>query len=250
MKSIFGIFARKKMEKTVTSITDGIMSTDLDTAGEAELEAIQNKLSEYSTKLAGYNQAYEREQREADAAQQNYDREYAIAKNLMDRVDAATDDAAKASLNASLTTQMTKLQNLKPVVEREKREAEAAKKLRDQYQNIVSTVGAKVRNRKAAIAEAKGRLDSAKVASEQNKELLEAARVAQGLASEDDGSVLGMLNRLADKEEAASASLNIQAGAINPEPEPVDENIAAATAEVTGANTSKDPRDLLASLKM
>lgn len=249
MAGFFSLFTRKKVESITENLKGVLVDIDRETATEADLAQVDDQLRRLSEKAADAQNAYQKEQREADAAVAAYKRQYSVAQHLQKQVDDATDDAQKASLSESLNRQLDILENSKKSVDKEQAEAADAKKMSDQYQDMVRQIGEKLRNRRAELRAAGTRIDRAKLAVERGKDLLESQKITEGITTSKT-TVLDSMNNLASKYEKEAESLNIHKSALTTPEVPVDENIKAAEAAVDGTEKPTNTKDRLAGLAL
>lgn len=249
MAGFLSFFARKKASSLMDDLKGLLVDADRETATEADLAQIEDKLNAISQRAAGAQIDYAREQKEADEALANYKRQYAIAQNLQERLDAAVDEATKASLTASLNTQLDTLSTAKDSVEKEKAEADQARDMRDQYQSMVQQIATRLKTRRADLKAAGMRIDKAKMSVERNNDLLEARKISDGI-TKGNTTVLDTMNATAAKYEKQAEAARIQTESLTTPVTPVDANIQAAMAAVDGTATPTDTKSRLASLKI
>lgn len=249
MAGFFGLFARKKVGSVMDDLKRLLVEADRDTATEADLALIENKLRDIATRAAGAQSDYDREQKEADEAMANYKRQYAIAENLQHRIDAETDEAKKASLTTSLNTQLDTVSSAKDAALKEKAEADSSKQMRDQYQEMVQQIAARLKTRRTELKAAGMRIDKAKLAVERNADLLESQKIADGI-TKGNTTVLDTMNATAAKYEREANAARIQTEALATPVTPVDANIAAAADSVDGKSNFTDTKSRLDSLKI
>ena len=72
MLSFLARFGKVKVGQISQSITEAIVRFDPETASEAQIAEFESQLNELTTKVATLRREYDKEQKEADAAQANY----------------------------------------------------------------------------------------------------------------------------------------------------------------------------------
>ena len=123
LKNLAGV----KMDKVAQAGIEALVRWDPKSASEAELRTMEQRLDDLGREVAMARQSYDKEQREADTIQALSQQRMAAAEQLQRQVDAENDPARKATLEKSLETLVSMLEQMTPEVEREKSEAVDAK---------------------------------------------------------------------------------------------------------------------------
>jgi septal ring factor EnvC (AmiA/AmiB activator) len=260
MAGLFGFFTtfgKKQIGNIGESITRSIVAWDPETATEAEIEAMIQELDKI-TKEAGKAKAqFEKEQKEADAAQKNYDRHLAAAQMLESQMlEAQTGgDSGKAlQLETSVGNLVNDLEKLKPELDREVREAVEAKEFYDELMDVARITAEKVKKAREMLERAKRDMERAKM--EEVRANAKAARAEKLAGIRKDASDLGIalssMNQAAEEARAKAAASDMKAMLLSPEHDKEDPNVEAALKAVAGDTPLKlqpSVSDRLAALK-
>ena len=242
-----------KTDQAVQSALETIVRWDPKSATEAELRTMEQELDRGGLQVAQARQAYEKEKREADAIVALHSQRLAAAELLNGQLEAATDPARKASLEASLTTQLTLIEEMQPDVEREKAEADDAHEILVMLEDSYRQAGEKLKGARRALENAQRDMQRAATQNEMAERRAEAARQAAGLgrATGSLDVALKAMQDVAARDRATAEAANAKAKLLAPsKPEQEDPNIAAAMAAASGkAPAPTSLADRLAKLK-
>ncbi len=233
VKNMFGV----KMDQAVESGIEALVRWDPKSASEAELRTMEQHLDELGREVALARQSFDREQKEADAIQALSDQRMAAAEQLQRQVGAETDPARKASLEQSLTTLVSMLEQMAPEIQREKQDAADAKDFLDMLQSTYAEAGGKLKSARSELERAQRDMGRAAQQREQAERQSEAARRAAGLASTTSGLTVALkaMQDSAAKDLASADAAMSKAKLLKPtKPEQDDPNIAAAMAAAAG----------------
>src|SRR5499425_1385855 len=123
IRNLVGVKADNAMQAGV----EALVRWDPQAASEAELRTMEQHLDDLGRQVATARQSYDREQREADAIQALSQQRMAAAEQLQRQIAGEPDVARKSSLERSLETLVTMLEQMTPEIEREKKDAVDAK---------------------------------------------------------------------------------------------------------------------------
>lgn len=247
--SILARIGLRKAQSVGRAITDAIIKLDPDTATDAQIDELDAQFRDLSFQLAQSEQALNREEQEAVAAQTTFERKKKAAQILQRQADEATDAGKKAQLESSLDKLLDELEGMKADVDREKQEAEDAKALRDQLQETTKAMADNLKQVRGALTQAKRRMQQAEA---KEAAAVKSAEVAEQLAGiKKTGSkfntVLTALDEAAAQHEAAASAATARANLLRPASEG-DANIEAALREAEGAPPKADRTARLAAL--
>src|SRR5882672_1241744 len=110
-----------KADKAVQAGVEALVRWDPQSASEAELRTMEQNLDDLGRQVATARQSYDREQKEADAIQALSQQRMAAAEQLQRQIAAEPDATRKSSLEGSLGTLVTMLEQMAPEIERKKR---------------------------------------------------------------------------------------------------------------------------------
>ena len=249
MKNLLGV----KMDKAAAAGIEALVRWDPKSASEAELRTMEQRLDDLGREVAMARQSYDKEQREADTIQALSQQRMAAAEQLQRQVDAENDPARKATLEKSLETLVSMLEQMTPEVEREKSEAVDAKDYLVMLEQTYAEAGGKLKTARSELERAQRDMARASQQREQADRQAEAARRAAGLASQTSSLTVALkaMQDAASKDLASADAQMSKARLLRPtRPEQDDPNIAAALAAAAGKPTT--PQSLserLAALK-
>ncbi|MEI7955768.1 MAG: hypothetical protein WCJ66_11415 [Verrucomicrobiota bacterium] len=255
MLSFLARFGRAKVGQISQSITEAIVRFDPETASEAQIAEFEAQLNVLTTKVATLRREYDNEQKEADAAQANYNRYMAAAEKLQNQIaDPAIPSEKKASLEPSLSNLLTTIEGLVPEMEREIREAKEAKTFLAEFEQAAIEAAQKVTTARAKLTEAAHRMASAKLQRERATEMAEHAAVLAGIRSGNDslGTALSAMEKVAQKDQDATTAATLKANLLTkhvPQSIENDQNVRDALGEASTSPSSVSLTDRLAALK-
>jgi hypothetical protein len=240
MAGVFGFFStfgKKQAEGFGQSIMQKLVEWDPATASEAEIEEMIKKLDELTMKAGEAKAIYDREQKEADVIQANYDKAYNYAQTLESK--GETD-----KLNALLT----ELEKMKPELDREVKEAVEAKQFYDELTELAKSTANKVKTARETLKTAQRDMEKAKLSEQTAKERAQQAEYLAGIRKDtgDLGGALDAMKKSAEKARAAADASNLKATLLKPD---ASSDILAEAINASAAPKSDSPSDRLAALK-
>ena len=233
MKNLLGV----KMDKAAAAGIEALVRWDPKSASEAELRTMEQRLDDLCREVAMARQSYDKEQREADTIQALSQQRMAAAEQLQRQVDAENDPARKATLEKSLETLVSMLEQMTPEVEREKSEAVDAKDYLVMLEQTYAEAGGKLKTARSELERAQRDMARASQQREQADRQAEAARRAAGLASTTSSLTVALkaMQDAAQKDLVSADAQMSKAKLLRPtRPEQDDPNIAAALATAAG----------------
>jgi len=233
MKNLLG----GKMDKAAAAGIEALVRWDPKSASEAELRTMEQRLDDLGREVAMARQSYDKEQREADTIQALSQQRMAAAEQLQRQVDAENDPARKATLEKSLETLVSMLEQMTPEVEREKSEAVDAKDYLVMLEQTYAEAGGKLKTARSELERAQRDMARASQQREQADRQAEAARRAAGLASTTSSLTVALkaMQDAAQKDLVSADAQMSKAKLLRPtRPEQDDPNIAAALATAAG----------------
>jgi chromosome segregation ATPase len=249
ISNLIGVKADKAMQAGV----EALVRWDPQSASEAELRTMEQHLDDLGRQVATARQSYEREQKEADAIQALSQQRMAAAEQLQRQIAAGPDAARKASLERSLETLVTMLEQMTPEIEREKRDAVEAKEFLEMLEKTYAEAGGKLRQGRAELERARRDMARAGQQREMAEQQAEAARRAAGLTSATSSMTVALkaMHDAAARDLASADAASAKAKLLRPtQPEQDDPNIAAALAAASGKPPApQNLNDRLAALK-
>jgi DNA repair exonuclease SbcCD ATPase subunit len=249
MSSLIGV----KFDKAAQAGVEALVRWDPKSASEAEMRTMEQHLDDLGREVALARQSYDRENREAEAIQALTSQRMAAAEQLEAQIGSAPDPARKASLEKSLETLVTMLEQMAPEAEREKKEAADAKDFLQMLEQTYAEAGGKLKAARSTLEQAQRDMSRAAQQRQQADRQAEAARRAAGLASTTSGLTVALkaMQDAAAKDLVAADAQMSKARMLRPTaPEQDDPNIAAALAQVAGKPTgAQSLNDRLSALK-
>ncbi len=247
--SFTSIFAKKKTEQAGQSIVQMLAGWDPETASQAELEQMENRLDKLVQQVAESRQIYRKEQEEADAINKLYEQRLKAAEILQTKQAENPDDSKVAD---ALNELVAGLEEMMPEIDREVEEAREAKEFMEELEEVAKLSADKLKNAKKVLSKAMKDMARANVREERSKEREEQAAKLAGLRSETDqlGSALSAMKKNADDANARAEASNMKSKLISPSnSEKNNDLIASAMKEAGGAPKTANVADRLAALK-
>lgn len=241
-----------KTDQAMQGAMEALVRWDPQSATEAELRTMEQHLDALGREVAEARQAYNREQKEADAIKALLAQRMTAAEQLQAQLDAATDPGRKASLEKSLATIIGLLEEMTPEVEREVKDAEDALSFLEMLEKNYNEAGNKLKRARSDLDRARRDLSRADQQRGMAERQAEAARRVAGLtgATSSLSVALKAMQDATAKDLAAAEAANAKAKLLAPtSPEKEDPNIAAAMASASGKPVASSLSDRLAALK-
>ena len=239
-------------KKMVRDVTDQIIAMDPATASAAQLEVMEQDLDRAGKEIGKLRVDAQRERREAVDAEAGFNRLLAAAENLNGQLLTVTDETRKASLNASLGTLVTKLEEAKASVETECGEADEAEALLAEAEQIYKEKGEGLMAAKKALTQAAGDLKRAHIQADRAEQMAESRARIAGLRTNEVGGLNGAVDamkRQADDARAKAAAARMKVEVLSPQnASDEDPNIKAALAATGMSTMLGSPTDRLAAL--
>jgi hypothetical protein len=241
-----GSFGKEKLSDMQQGFLTKLVAWDPETASQAEIEEMIKELDKVTSEAGKARTDYEKEAAEAEAARKNYDKYLAAAELLGKQVDGG--DASKST---SLETLLAKLEEMRPDVEREEKEAVDAKEYFEEVKQLAEATAEKLKSAKAMLAAAHRDMKSAEI---EQKRAADKAAQAEKLAGlrKDTGSLgvaLEAMRKNAADTKAKAEADNMKAGLLS-DVKKEDPNIAEALKTVSGdAPKTASVADRLAALR-
>lgn len=242
-----------KMDQVQDSAVSTLVKLDTDSAIEAEVRRLEEELDKTTNNYVVAKREYDREQKEADLANSNYNRMLAAAEDLDGQAKAA-EAAGKpeaANIRASLDKLMTRLEELRPEVEREVEEAKQAKAYMEQLEQYLGTLKNELQNYKGEVDKAKRGMQSAELQAKMAQTMEEQAMKIAGLQQRSSNLkiVLNQINQQTEEATDRAAKAKIKAEMFTTKKEEEDPLVAAALEKASGVQKPTSPSDRLAALK-
>lgn len=252
LKSFVGV----KSKQLGQDLVQAIVEIDPESATQAQLEQMEKDLDNAGVILQKIRADYEREVREAEAAEKRYNQMLAAAEHLQDKAASpSTPEGDKAGLEASLGKLLEQLEQFAPEVAQERQDVVDVKALLDETQ-------AAYKAKAEMLATAKQKLDRARhdmqrAVMQQDRAEEQARRQAEvsGLRATGTNKLnvaVDAMQRRADEARAKAESARMKTQVLSNVASGVpdgDANIAEALKAVQGGASKGSAADRLAALK-
>ena len=247
----FSAFAGVKADQAVNGAKLAIMNLDFKGGSAAELRDMEGKLDAFGLKVSEAAQTLARETQEYEAIHRISDQKMAAAELLQRQINAETDPARRASLEASLAKLVGELEQLAPDVERERQDMVTAKAFLDELQGVYDQKGAELRSAKAELERGQQDMQRAAQQRETAERRAQMAREVSGLAGATNhiSTALDVMRAAAAKDRRVAEAAAAKARVLAPVRTEDDPHIAAAMAAVSGKPANTSLADRLAALK-
>jgi len=268
--NFFKHFLIVKSESIESSLID--LAATVDKEGVAET-AIRQKISEHNERIKMYNDAvrdYEKEQAEADAEQETYNRFMTEAETIQQllenlekaKADISTDPnnqaaaAIIASVNESeLTVDLGKLldavEKRAPILEKEQEEAKEAKAWMDELKIAVDEISADLMNLRKTVDDAKRDIEKAELETERNRKRAEQAEIVAGLRKNGNkfDVAINALKNKAEEQCIEAANYKVKAESLKKPVDATDTIIGKYTSSNTSPASTESLSERMARLK-
>ena len=242
-----------KADKAVQAGVEALVRWDPQSASEAELRTMEQHLDDLGRQVATARQSYDREKKEADAIQALSQQRMAAAEQLQRQIAGESDPTRKSSLERSLETLVSMLEQMAPEIEREKKDADDAKDFLEMLEKTYAEAGGKLRQGRSELERAHRDMARAGQQRQVAEQQAEAARRAAGLTNATSSMTVALkaMHDAAASDLASADAAMAKAKLLRPtQPEQDDPNIAAALASVSGRSPAPQSlNDRLAALK-
>jgi chromosome segregation ATPase len=242
-----------KADKAVQAGVEALVRWDPQSASEAELRTMEQRLDDLGRQVATARQSFEREQKEADAIQALSHQRMVAAEQLEKQIAAETDPTRKAGLERSMATLVTMLEQMTPEIEQERKDAAEAKDFLEMLEKTYAEAGGKLRQGRSELERARRDMARAGQQRQVAEQQAEAARRAAGLTGATSSMTVALkaMHEAAAKDLASADAATAKAKLLRPtQPEQEDPNIAAALAVAAGRSPAPQSlSDRLAALR-
>ena len=242
-----------KTDKAMQAGVEALVRWDPQSASEAELRTMEQRLDDLGRQVATARQSFEREQKEADAIQALSHQRMVAAEQLEKQIAAETDPTRKAGLERSMATLVTMLEQMTPEIEQERKDAAEAKDFLEMLEKTYAEAGGKLRQGRSELERARRDMARAGQQRQVAEQQAEAARRAAGLTGATSSMTVALkaMHEAAAKDLASADAATAKAKLLRPtQPEQEDPNIAAALAVAAGRSPAPQSlSDRLAALK-
>jgi len=233
---IFGKFFQKKAEQVNQDFKTLLMNTDFNTMTEAQVSVMEEALDKASDKLAEAKRSCDKEVTEAEQLEKMYQKKLKAAEHLEGKIAAEKDADKNAALEYSLLTLLAELEEMVPIIEQEKLEADEAQQDVVELTELVNTAADNLKGARKRLSGMQRELERAGIAKSKAEMRANNAAILAGIKKNTD-SMSGIFNTLQseiDKTQTQAESFKIKADKLKVTKTDEDPHIAAAMQEISG----------------
>ena len=242
-----------KMDQVQDSAVGTLVKLDTDSAIEAEVRRLEQELDKTTNDYVEAKREYDREQKEADLANSNYNRMLAAAEDLDGQAKAAEAEGKPeaANIRASLDKLVTRLEELRPELEREVEESKQAKAYMEQLEQYLGTLKKELQNYKGEVEKAKRGMQSAELQAKMAQTMEEQAMKIAGFRQRSSNLkiVLNKINQQTEESMDRAAKAKLKTEMFTTKKEEEDPLVAAALEKASGIQKPTGTSDRLAALR-
>ncbi|WP_299394281.1 hypothetical protein [Pelagibius sp.] len=245
-------FGMNKATGVLEDFTAAVVAFDPETASRAQIDMMQAELHKLGRRLAEAEAEVRREHEETAALRRTYEEYLKAAQMLEAKLREEESGQTRAEIEASLTKVITKLEHLKPEIEREEQEDQEVEAWRAELRRSFEELGEKLRQSQSELTAAKRQLEMARLRKEraevQDRRAQEAAGVTGSISALS--VALDAMNQQTAKLRAESETLQLKTGLFQTEQLESDPHFAAAltAARGTAGKEKKSLSERLAAL--
>lgn len=253
MFSFLTSFIGVKGKQLGKDLVEAIVAVDPEAATQAQLEQMEKDLDQAGMVIQKLRTDYEREVREAEAADKRYNQLMAAAEHLQDKI-ATASEAEKLGLETSLGKLVAQLEEFAPQVEQERKDVEDVQALLNEAQAAYKSKAESLAKAKQNLDRAKRDMQRANIQQERAEEKAKRAAEVAGLRGAESSKLtvaVDAMQRRADEARAKAAAAQMKTEALSKVATPADgdANVLAALKAVEGNASSGSISERLAALK-
>ncbi|MBI1209673.1 MAG: hypothetical protein GC191_20620 [Azospirillum sp.] len=247
-------FVNTKGKQLGRDFVQALVEFDPDSATQAQLDQMERDLDQAGGILQKIRTDYDREVREAEAAEKRYNQMLAAAEHLQGKLDVAA-DGDKPGIEASLARLITQLEEFAPEVEQERQDVVEVKALLDEAQEAYRIKAQDLTSAKQKLDRARHDMQRATMQQERAEEKARRAAEVAGLRGNSTNKLtvaVDAMQRRADEARAKSEAAHLKASTLTRLTQSTpsgDANIAEAMRAVEGTGRVGGLSDRLAALK-
>lgn len=236
----FSKMAKQSVKQAGASLTQAIVSFDPESASEAQIEIMNDKFKELALKVAKARQDYEKEKNEADDARESFDKKKRTALILQEDI-KTLEGEEKQKTEEAFERIVEDLEEFKPEMEREIKEADDAKAWLDDLEKDLKAFSNKLKQARKKIEQAAKTMERAQRTKEKAldraKQAEERAGISNTINAFDD--VLGVMEKNAKKAELEAVAANKRSDLLHTPKLEENDVIAQAMKRAEGKNTTE-----------
>ncbi|MBY0431653.1 MAG: hypothetical protein K2Q10_10680 [Rhodospirillales bacterium] len=256
MLGFFQSFISVKGKQVGDDVVKALVEMDPEAATQAELVTMERDLDKAGQVLQKLRADYNREIKEADAAEKTYNELLSAAEVLKTRLEnPATSDDQKSQIERSMGALLVRLEEMVPEVEREKQDVVEVRAMLEDAEKVYREKAQGLTTARQKLDRAKRDMQRASLDEERAQE--KAARAAEVAGFRQRGSniltvALNAMEKRADEAKAAAETARTKASILSTSSNQVagDTLVADALAQVRGQGVpGASLTDRLAALK-
>ena len=242
-----------KATEVLEDFTSAVVAFDPETASKAQIAMMEAELKKLGNRLAEAEAEVQREHRETRDIERSYQQYLQAAQVLHSKLESADDEDKCAELELSLGKVIDKLEQLKPEIERERKEDQEIELWRSELRSSFEELALKVRRAQGELVSARRQMDMAKLQKQRADSRHRQSQEAAGLSSSMSSLsvALDAMNRETAKVRAETEALKLKADLFKIDQLDSDPNVAMALAQARGgdAGGKRSLADRLAALR-
>lgn len=234
------------------TITTELVKLAPETASAAQLGQMEEDLDKVGKLITDLRRELSEEQAAYDAVNARYTQMMGAAERLQGQADTETDPTKKASVEASLNTLLSKIEQVVPEVDSTKHEVDETRAALADTEKAYSEKAKALTDSKSELSRAKNDMHRAEIEEQRAAARADRARQVAGLTTNgsDLTTATNVFKAAAAQSRANAQTLDMKAKALRTSDAVSDDpNIAAAMAASSGAVPAGSLKDRLAALK-
>jgi len=250
--NFFKNYGKQKIMDAGEGAMNLIVKMDAEGATEASILQLNEYVNDLITQAAEARQEYNKEKAEYDHIQELFDKRMQAAENLQNMIASEEDDTRKQELEGKLADLLDKLESMSPDIEKEKEDAEQAKVILDDLEEMAKEASIELKTARQRASEAKRNMQKALLDEKRAKKNQERAEVAAGLKRKIGGmgSALDTMEKMADDSKKKTMAAKMKTDLLKPIPNIDDDpDIKLAMGESSNSNEGSSISDRLKNLR-
>ena len=225
-------YGMSKAGEVLDEFAGAVVAFDPETASRAQIEMMEAELRKLGRRLAEAETEVRREHQETAALRESYDTYLEAARQLETKLS----EDRQPEIEASLGKIISKLETLKPEIEREEQEDRDVEAWRAELRRSFEELGGKLKQAQGDLRSARRQMDMARLQKQRVDERDRRAQAAAGMATSISALsvALDAMNQKTAELRAEAETLELKAGLFQAERLENDPHIAAALDAVRG----------------
>ena len=245
-------FGLNKASNLLDDFTGAVVAFDPETASRSQLAMMEEELDRLGYRLAEAEEEVRRERQETREIETKYEKYLSAAGSLEEQVLNETNPDERERLEMSLSRIITRLEELKPEIEREKQEDQDVEAWSRELRTSFEDLAGKLKTAHRDLKSAQRQMELAQLQRDRAREANRRAKEAAGMVNSMSAMsvALDKMNQQTARARAEADTLNLKAGLFRADQLEDDPNIAKALSHAErGAGPPSSLSDRLAALK-